>query len=83
MFKNRATNCIIERLGNLCLSESLADVYFLVGSNECGNRERIPAHKLILSVGSQVFMALFYGSCTQMKLNEHEIELPDIVPESF
>lgn len=48
-----------------------------------GRRERIPGHKLILSIGSQVFMAMFYGTGSQMNPNETEIELPDIEPEPF
>ena len=90
LLQNR-NNCIIDRLSYLCLNETLADVYFLVGggsessaTEESANKsrdsskssphcndsdepaeninsifctsERIPAHKLILSIGSQVFM---------------------------
>ena len=56
----------------------------MVGSTtNNGQRERIPGHKLILSIGSQVFMAMFYGTGFQLKPNETDIELPDIEPESF
>ncbi len=102
-------------MGYLCLSESLADVYFLVGSSSssssnCNSNtnnslsqetplsndiaknfssnlntpERIPAHKLILSIGSQVFMAMFYGSGSQMmQPTDNLIQLPDVEPEPF
>lgn len=46
------------------------------------NIERIPAHKLILSIGSQVFMAMFYGTGSQMS-PAAEIEIPDVDSESF
>ncbi len=87
------------------MSESLADVHFLVGkpnshttsttptaelytfksssSNEIAYLEKVPAHKLVLSIGSQVFMAMFYGSGAQMHSNDSIIEIPDVEPESF
>ena len=102
-FKSR-NSCIIDRLSFLCLSESLADVHFVVGSgfglssnsteslftksnssvsSACSPcKERIPAHKLVLSIGSQVFMAMFYGSGSHM-MPSSEIEIPDVEPEPF
>ncbi len=92
-------------MGGLYLSESLADVHFLVGkpnshitsatptaelytfkslaSNEIAYLEKVPAHKLVLSIGSQVFMAMFYGSGAQMHSNDSIIEIPDVEPDSF
>lgn len=94
----------------MCLNDSLADVYFLVGgatspsqfestsqqehadnsnsktvtSQQQQHPERIPAHKLILSIGSQVFMAMFYGSGSQMaQPTDNLIRLPDVEPEPF
>lgn len=79
----------------LCLNEQLADVYFSVGSdlthNSLGEQaknvtlpERIPAHKLVLSIGSQVFMAMFYGTGSQMaQPSDNLINLPDVEPEPF
>ncbi|CAF0902528.1 unnamed protein product, partial [Brachionus calyciflorus] len=77
---NKAS-CIIDRLNFLYLNENLADVYFFVGKQN-DQIERIPAHKLVLSIGSPVFMAMFYGTGSQMQSNK-EIEIPDADPISF
>ena len=83
-----ANSCILERLSHLYLNETLADVYFLVKSNLNGNPcERIPAHKLILSIGSQVFMAMFNGNFAESSkatlTSSNEIEIPDVELEPF
>ncbi|RNA24685.1 BTB POZ domain-containing 2 [Brachionus plicatilis] len=75
-------SCIIERLNCLYLSDSLADVHFLVGKRQDSYAERIPAHKLVLSIGSPVFMAMFYGTGSQMQAGP-EIHIPDADPLSF
>lgn len=54
----------------------MADVHFIV------DQEKIPAHKLVLSIGSPVFMAMFYGSGCQMQ-TQTQIEIPDADPLSF
>ena len=78
----------------LYLIEALADVHFLVQKRECNdpektslnkddpNVERIPAHKLILGIGSQVFHAMFFGTGSQMLISD-EIEIPDVELEAF
>lgn len=71
----------------------MSDINFLFGKKQTNNVSieseeanssiiRIPAHKLVLSIGSQVFMAMFYGTGSQM-LPTSEIEIPDVDPESF
>ncbi|EFO95871.1 hypothetical protein CRE_19615 [Caenorhabditis remanei] len=42
-----------ERINHMYCNETLADVFFVVGSDE--SRQRIPAHKFVLSIGSVVF----------------------------
>ena len=66
----------------MVLNEHLADVHFIVGNDS--NKERIAAHKLILSIGSPVFNAMFHGTGQQMiELSVNEIEIPDIEPIAF
>lgn len=67
-----------ERLGFMFCNELMADVFFIVGKN--GPRQRIPAHRFVLSIGSAVFDAMFNGG---MATDEKEIELPDIEPAAF
>jgi BTB/POZ domain-containing protein 1/2 len=79
--------CIIERLSYLYLNESLADVHFVLfntvlSTSSHSTTERIPAHKLILSIGSQVFMAMFYGTGSQMQQSS-EITIPDVEIDAF
>lgn len=51
-------SCVIS--SNLFLEKDLADVHFLVTSDN-GQQERIPAHKMVLGIASDVFKAKFYG----------------------
>lgn len=67
-----------ERLGFMLCNELMADVHFVVGKN--GPRQRIPAHKFVLSIGSAVFDAMFNGG---MATADAEIELPDVEPAAF
>lgn len=68
-----------ERLFFLFGNELLSDVHFLVGRG--GDPQRIPAHKLVLSVGSAVFDAMFNGPMAVS--NAADIELPDVEPAAF
>lgn len=47
------------KLRELHLNVETADVHFVIGDQQ--QSERIPAHKIILSIGSDVFKAMFYG----------------------
>lgn len=63
-FENPAKRIkLVPPFEKLYLNESTADVYF-----ECGldleHRERIPAHKLVLCITSDVFKELFATSST-------------------
>jgi len=67
-----------ERFSFLFNNEILADVHFLVGRDAA--RQRIPAHKFILSCGSAVFDALFNG---ELATHSPEVEIPDVEPAAF
>lgn len=66
----------------MVLNESLSDVTFLVAlkptpltdslnntEDDDNQFERIPAHKLILSISSAVFKTMFFGTGSQMETN--------------
>ena len=59
-------------------NDRLSDVKFVVRqSNSKGKSESkkvIPAHKFVLSIGSPVFEAMFYGDIPETRAS---IELPD------
>ena len=59
-----------------------SDVKFVVrksdGENE--SKQKIPAHKFVLSIGSPVFEAMFYGELAETR---DSIELPDCEHESL
>lgn len=59
-------------------NEILCDVHFVVGRDD--SRQRIPAHKFVLSCGSAVFDAMFNGT---LATKAEEIELPDVEPAAF
>lgn len=68
---------IAGKLSQLCLAEDMADVFF---SFQGENVARLPAHKLILALGSPVFKAMCYGSFPQ---SEGDIRIDDIELETF
>lgn len=71
-----------ERIEHMYCNETLADVFFVVGTDD--SRQRIPAHKFVLSIGSVVFDAMFNGGLTPNNPEEAlEIELPDVEPSAF
>ncbi|CAI2350819.1 unnamed protein product [Caenorhabditis sp. 36 PRJEB53466] len=71
-----------ERIAHMYCNETLADVFFVVGTED--SRQRIPAHKFVLSIGSVVFDAMFNGGLTPKNTEEAlEIELPDVEPSAF
>ncbi|CAG0919200.1 unnamed protein product [Notodromas monacha] len=67
-----------ERMNYLFCSEVLCDVHFLVGKYF---KQRIPAHKFVLSAGSAVFNAMFNGPFKEN--SDDDIELPDVEPAAF
>ncbi|XP_042863446.1 BTB/POZ domain-containing protein 1-like [Penaeus japonicus] len=79
MYNWQATMTTVkERFAFLFNNEILSDVHFLVGKGD--SRQRIPAHKFVLAVGSAVFDAMFNG---QLSTHQDEIELPDVEPQAF
>lgn len=67
-----------DRFGYLCNNQQFADIYFILKNDE--EHQRIPAHKLILSVGSDVFKTMFFGS---LPTQSEEIEILDVEPDGF
>ncbi|XP_044729576.1 BTB/POZ domain-containing protein 2-like [Chrysoperla carnea] len=59
-------------------NQEQADIHFIVGNKKV--RHRIPAHKFVLSVDSDVFNKMFFGS---LRTNSKEIKISDIEPASF
>ncbi|XP_073231010.1 BTB/POZ domain-containing protein 6-B-like [Porites lutea] len=71
-----------ERTKFMFNNEHLSDVKFVVRGND-GESERnrsITAHKFVLSIGSPVFEAMFYGELAETK---DTIQLPDCDYESL
>ncbi|XP_015777434.1 PREDICTED: BTB/POZ domain-containing protein 6-like isoform X1 [Acropora digitifera] len=81
--ENWQTNCtsISQRTKYIFNTALLSDVKFIFSVSN-GERESkvIPAHKLVLSIGSPVFFAMFYG---QMADTRDSIELLDCDYESL
>ncbi|CAH3110138.1 unnamed protein product [Pocillopora meandrina] len=73
---------IRERTKFVFNNERFSDVNFVVRKmdDERESKHVIPAHKLVLSIGSPVFEAMFYGELPETK---HSIELPDCEYESL
>ena len=63
-------------------NELFSDVKFVVrkSDSESESKQVIPAHKFVLSIGSPVFEAMFYGELAE---NRDSIELPDCEYESL
>ena len=81
--ENWQTNCtsISQRTKYIFNTVLLSDVKFIVPlSNGESESKVIPAHKLVLAIGSPVFFAMFYG---QMADNRGSIELPDCEYEAL
>ncbi|XP_015777435.1 PREDICTED: BTB/POZ domain-containing protein 6-like isoform X2 [Acropora digitifera] len=81
--ENWQTNCtsISQRTKYIFNTVLLSDVKFIAPvSNGESESKVIPAHKLVLAIGSPVFFAMFYG---QMADTRDSIELPDCDYESL
>ena len=81
--ENWQTKCtsISERTKHIFNTALLSDVKFIVPmSNGESESKVIPAHKLVLAIGSPVFYAMFYGQMSDTRVS---IELPDCDYESL
>ena len=73
---------IKERTTFMLNNHLFSDVKFVVrkSDGESESKQVIPAHKFVLSIGSPVFEAMFYGELAETR---HSIELPDCEYESL
>ncbi|XP_022802352.1 BTB/POZ domain-containing protein 6-like [Stylophora pistillata] len=73
---------IKERSKFIFNNDLFSDVKFVVRTTDGGSERKqvIPAHKLVLSISSPVFEAMFYGELVETK---DSIELPDCEYESL
>ena len=75
---------IRERTKFLLNNDLFSDVKFVVrdsnSEGESASKKEIPAHKFVLSIGSPVFEAKFYGELAETR---DSIELPDCEYESL
>lgn len=65
-----------QSIGQYFLNEKLSDVCFLVGER----REKLPAHRFLLAMQSEVFEAMFHGA---LKETKYEIAVPEDSPIGF
>ena len=73
---------IRERTKFMLNNDLFSDVKFVVrkSDGESESKQVIPAHKFVLSIGSPVFEAMFYGELAETR---DSIELPDCEYESL
>ncbi|XP_068747084.1 BTB/POZ domain-containing protein 6-like [Montipora capricornis] len=73
---------IRERTTFMFNNDLFSDVKFVVrkSDDESESKQAIPAHKLMLSIGSPVFEAMFYGDLAE---TSDSIEMPDCEYESL
>ena len=73
---------IRERAKFMLNNDLFSDVKFVVrkSDGESESKQVIPAHKFVLSIGSPVFEAMFYGELVETR---DSIELPDCEYESL
>ena len=81
--KQQDPQSVRERTKFMFNNEHLSDVKFVVRGSDGGESETdrlITAHKFVLSIGSPVFEAMFYGELAETK---DTIQLPDCDCESL
>jgi len=63
-------------------NDLFSDVKFVIkrADDKSGSKQVIPAHKLVLSISSTVFEAMFYGELAE---TTDSIELPDCEYDSL
>lgn len=70
---------IKDLIGHAFNSDLCSDVTFVVGAEFDEGPIRVPAHKVVLGLASEVFYSMFYG---QLK-EGNEVSVPDIEPRTF
>ncbi|XP_055350085.1 BTB/POZ domain-containing protein 6-like [Paramacrobiotus metropolitanus] len=70
---------ISNRLQGSLRNGEMSDIKFVVGRDH-GETRTFSAHKYILSLSSDVFFTMFYGSLPERKKT---IDIPDVFPEGF
>ncbi|CAI4225875.1 unnamed protein product [Auanema sp. JU1783] len=70
-----------DRFEFLFCNEVLADVFFYVGSEE--EKQKIPAHTFVLSIGSAVFDAMFNSHADDRQNEAFEVHISDVEPPIF
>lgn len=76
----RQANTASGLLEQLCMSGTLADIYFVFPSRE-GQQDSLPAHKFVLAMRSPVFETMFFGPDSEKQ--ESEITIRDVRATTF
>ncbi|KAH7691345.1 Btbd6 protein [Aphelenchoides avenae] len=77
------SSSVCAGIASLCLDEHTADVTFSVPlAKDSQEMETLLAHKLILSLASDVFKAMFYGNQPNLANND-AVFVPDTTPGTF
>ncbi|KRF99758.1 uncharacterized protein Dwil_GK27530 [Drosophila willistoni] len=69
MGKVDLTGRLLADMASLCLSESYADVEFLV------EEQKLPAHRVVLAVRSEYFRALLYGGMSESTQRQIQLDV--------
>ena len=80
-----AKSSIRDRIKFVFNNDLFSDVKFTVRKTDCkseseSRKQTIPGHKLVLSISSPIFEAMFYGELAETR---DSIELPDCEYESL
>ncbi|XP_052893491.1 BTB/POZ domain-containing protein 9 [Anopheles moucheti] len=71
------TSRFSEQMAQLCMSPDYSDVTFIV------EKQRIPAHRVILAARSEYFRALLYGGMQETKQDEIILRIPQMAFKSL
>lgn len=73
------TDLVVQSCAKLYMKPKRSDVCFVFLDDDGSENERIPAHKLILAAGSDVFDAMFYGPLHE----NNEVKIVDSTASAF